>query len=106
MNPLQAIGPLEERLRFRLRTSGVESVARLLWWRLEWIIANAAGTLWDTLFAPGRRESRRREREERSLRRLVGVLGRLKGAFVKAGQFASHRQDLIPGSQRSYFSKT
>ncbi len=43
-----------------------------------------------------RREARRDARATRSLDRLVEAFGTLKGPFVKAGQFAAHRHDLVP----------
>lgn len=56
------------------------------------VVRHAAGSALDRL----RGRDRTRERVERSARALVRLLGRLKGAFVKAGQFASVRHDLLP----------
>ena len=82
MNPHQAIGPLERRLRFRLRTSGVESVVRLLWWRLRCILSSAAGAVGDALVPPNRREERRQRREERAVRTLVGITSLTTSMFI------------------------
>ncbi len=42
--------------------------------------------------------SRRVARERWLARQIVGTAGRLKGGFVKAGQFAASRHDLLPAS--------
>jgi len=42
------------------------------------------------------RERRRAELRERSARRVVATLGALKGVYVKLGQFAALRLDLLP----------
>lgn len=46
--------------------------------------------------SPATREALRRERRLEAVRRVVATLGELKGVFVKAGQFASVRLDLVP----------
>jgi predicted unusual protein kinase regulating ubiquinone biosynthesis (AarF/ABC1/UbiB family) len=83
-------------LRHRWRSLGLEPVLRLLGWALRTL----AGRLGLALLAPfssaPARQARRRAWSARSLEALVGVLGRLKGAFVKAGQFAAHRHDVLP----------
>lgn len=85
-------------LRYRWRSLGLEPALRLLGWALRAL----AGRLGLALLAPfssaPARQERRRAWSARSLEALVGVLGRLKGAFVKAGQFAAHRHDLLPGA--------
>ncbi|MDG2049754.1 MAG: AarF/UbiB family protein [Myxococcota bacterium] len=45
---------------------------------------------------PAERPALHHEAKIRTLTRAVSLLGRLKGAFVKAGQFAALRHDLIP----------
>lgn len=47
--------------------------------------------------APSARKARWHAWSERSTQRLARVLGALKGAFVKAAQFAAHRHDLLEG---------
>lgn len=54
------------------------------------------GRLTGAFRGPEARDRRRRERNASSARALVSQLGQLKGAFVKAGQFASVRHDLVP----------
>ena len=46
--------------------------------------------------APPARAQRRARWEARSAARLAATLGELKGPFVKAGQFAANRHDLLP----------
>lgn len=83
-------------IRFRLRTSGVEASARLL----AWAIVSLADLVWTGIggvFLPTHeRRLRRDESLARAVARAVSVLGRLKGAFAKAGQFAAIRHDLLP----------
>jgi predicted unusual protein kinase regulating ubiquinone biosynthesis (AarF/ABC1/UbiB family) len=82
--------------RFRLRTLGIEPVARLVACGL----AVAADALWVALRAPfstaGAREARRVAWRERTACRLAATLGALRGTFVKAAQFAAHRPDVLP----------
>ena len=84
--------------RFLLRSSGIEPVARLA----ACAAAVAADALGVALAAPfSRREVRAARADawrERSARRLAETLGRLRGAFVKAGQFAAHRPDVVPAA--------
>jgi predicted unusual protein kinase regulating ubiquinone biosynthesis (AarF/ABC1/UbiB family) len=56
--------------------------------------------LGDLFFSPERRAARREVRLTRAARDLAAVLGDLKGAFVKAGQFASLRIDMLPAQAR------
>jgi len=89
---------LARRRRFGLRTSGIEPVARLC--------ACAAVVAGDALrvatAAPFSRRATRAARSaawrERSARRLADCLGVLRGAFVKAAQFAAHRPDVVPAA--------
>jgi ubiquinone biosynthesis protein len=60
------------------------------------IVRHGLGRAADRLTPSSRRSSRITARNARSARALVDRLGRLKGAFVKAGQFASVRHDLVP----------
>jgi predicted unusual protein kinase regulating ubiquinone biosynthesis (AarF/ABC1/UbiB family) len=59
-----------------------------------WLRSSAASVV-DRLRTRGAAE-RRRRRIERTSRDLTRALGRLKGAFAKAGQFASVRHDWLP----------
>jgi ubiquinone biosynthesis protein len=98
--PARAAAPARRlrRGRFLLRTLGIEPLLRLL----ACAIAVAADRLGVALRAPfsrrAAREARRLAWSERSTARLVAALGALKGAFVKAGQFAAHRHDVLPGA--------
>lgn len=80
----------------KLRTSGLEAALRLtaFVWRLAW--RHGLGHLADVFVAPARRARRRAARTTRTSLDLVANLGALKGAFVKAGQFAGVRHDLVP----------
>lgn len=86
------------RFRFRLRTGGLEAALRiggvLLAAGLRW----AAGALVDRLRNPAARAQARAARSQAAVRGLAAQLGALKGAFVKAGQFAAVRHDLLPES--------
>ena len=83
-------------LRFRLRTSGVEAAVRLG----ACLITIAASRLLcaglDRFSSAGSAALRREDWQRRSALRLVRVLGGLRGAFTKAGQFASLRHDVLP----------
>jgi predicted unusual protein kinase regulating ubiquinone biosynthesis (AarF/ABC1/UbiB family) len=88
-------------LRSVLRALGLEPLARLL----AWAAATAADRALWLLLAPfssrRARERRRAEHAARATARAVATLGALKGVFVKAGQFAAHRHDLLPGATTS-----
>jgi len=81
-------------IRSSLRSSGVEATVRLGAWALRAGLASLFGLFGDRLVGAKRREERRRKRQLLALERLVRILGDLKGAFAKAGQFASLRVDL------------
>jgi predicted unusual protein kinase regulating ubiquinone biosynthesis (AarF/ABC1/UbiB family) len=51
-----------------------------------------------------RREELRRKRRLEAVRRVVATLGELKGAFVKAGQFAAVRLDLVPAEAQPWLA--
>ena len=82
-------------LRFRFRASGAEAVLRLAWLGLRVTLRHIGGRITDALRRSDRVE-RRRRRQERSAADAVRLLGDLKGAFAKAGQFAASRPDLVP----------
>jgi len=83
-------------LRFTLRRLGISPALRLLGAGLAGLASVVLGGLADRVL-------RRRDREARSERRLraaavrgVRALGLSRGLYVKAGQFASLRPDLVP----------
>jgi len=63
----------------------------------------AAGAVADLFAAPGERATRREARRASLARRVAALLGDLKGAYVKAGQFAALRYDALPAGARSAF---
>jgi predicted unusual protein kinase regulating ubiquinone biosynthesis (AarF/ABC1/UbiB family) len=83
-------------VRFRLRTSGIEAAARLALVLIAVALSQILGSLADWLRGDRSRHSDRRL--QRSSQRLARTLGSLKGAFAKAGQFASLRHDLLPAA--------
>ncbi len=89
---------LAARRRFRLRTSGIEPVARLC----ACATVVACGALRLAIAAPFSRRATRAARStawrERSAQRLADTLGVLRGAFVKVAQFAAHRPDVVPAA--------
>jgi predicted unusual protein kinase regulating ubiquinone biosynthesis (AarF/ABC1/UbiB family) len=64
------------------------------------LAAEAGGALADAFAPRARRAARRAARRERSLVRVARALGRLKGAFAKAGQFAALRHDVLAPAVR------
>jgi ubiquinone biosynthesis protein len=85
-------------LRFRLRTSGVEAAVRLGLCLVTIAASRALCAVLDLFSPAARAAARRRVWQQRSALRLVRVLGRLRGAFAKAGQFASLRHDVLPAA--------
>jgi predicted unusual protein kinase regulating ubiquinone biosynthesis (AarF/ABC1/UbiB family) len=59
----------------------------------------------DRLVAADRREARRTARRTREIRAGVERIAKLKGAFTKAGQFASLRVDLVSPELRSELTR-
>ena len=86
----------DRRDRFTLRVIGVEPLARLLATGIAIALRLGLGALADLVFPTQLRRQRREARRVRATESLVATLGVLKGAFVKAGQFASVRHDLLP----------
>lgn len=74
----------------------MEAVARLAAFATVLVLRHGAGRVADAFVGRDARARRRVARTAASARALVAGLGALKGAFVKAGQFASVRHDLIP----------
>ena len=81
--------PREAR-RFWLRRLGLAQATRLA--------ACALAIAWDALRAGLRGAEGREGFQRRAADRVVAVLGALKGAFAKLGQFAAHRIDVLPRS--------
>ncbi|MGH0034393.1 MAG: ABC1 kinase family protein [Myxococcota bacterium] len=77
-----------------MRVHGVEAATRLAWVALTACLRLAAGAVRDRL-QPRDAAARRARRAGRIARHLAAHLGQLKGAFAKAGQFASVRHDLL-----------
>jgi len=90
------IGRAGHRVRFWLRASGITATLGLL----RWGGATGLALGWSRILGLFRSEPERRADRERvvhrSIRRLVALLGELKGAFAKAGQFAATRHDVLP----------
>ena len=90
--------------RFALRAWGVTQGVRLgaVAGAAAW--ARVAGAAGDLLAGPEDRSRRRAERRIAAARRIVGVLGELKGPFAKAGQFASLHIDVLDPEIREAFA--
>jgi predicted unusual protein kinase regulating ubiquinone biosynthesis (AarF/ABC1/UbiB family) len=88
-----------------LRALGVTQALVLGGCAARVLAEEAAGAIGDALAPRSRRAARRAARRERSLARIARALGRLKGAFAKAGQFAALRHDVLaPGVRESLAS--
>ena len=83
-------------LRFTFRASGAEATLRIGAWAAAALARHAAGALGDWIRPAESRAARREARATASLEAAVRVLGSLKGAFAKVGQFAALRHDLLP----------
>jgi len=94
--PVPSGPPLAPRRAYAWRSLGLEPAWRLSAWGLRSLV----GRLALALAAPFSPAAARRQRHQvwtsRRVEALVTLLGGLKGAFVKAGQFAAHRHDLLP----------
>ncbi|MFP6563935.1 MAG: AarF/UbiB family protein [Myxococcota bacterium] len=73
---------------------------RLLGWGLRTATSEAVGRLLDPFVGHSQRARRRGARLVAASQRLTVHLGALKGVFVKAGQFAAMRPDLLPADAR------
>ena len=98
-NPWHAIAsegrPLT-RQRIGERIRGVGPGPQIVWGlllSLVLVVANRVAGLWR---APGKRAQSRQDLRQKLIERWTGFLGERKGAFAKAGQFASLRLDVIP----------
>ena len=83
-------------LRLWLRTSGVGPVLGIVWCGAISGLIFAAARVRGLLDAPESRASRHRRAVTLIVERWVRLLGDLRGAYAKAGQFAASRPDLIP----------
>ena len=95
VRPVRWVGRSAASLRFRFRSSGLEPCVRITGWLVAAAARHAIGSLADLARVPGSRTAHRDARRTRSLEAGVGVLGALKGAFAKAGQFAAVRHDIV-----------
>jgi predicted unusual protein kinase regulating ubiquinone biosynthesis (AarF/ABC1/UbiB family) len=89
-------GRAGRRLRFTLRATGIETLARLLGVAVTAAFRHGFGWLADLAAGPARSARRREARLDRTLLQLISSFAALKGAFVKLGQFAAVRHDLVP----------
>lgn len=90
--------------RFTIRASGAEAALRIAGWLIGEALRHGLGAVADWGRTPASRLTRRQAREARTLAAGVRILGNLKGAFAKAGQFASLRHDLLPARAHSALS--
>lgn len=90
--------PVGARVAEAARALGLSQLLRLAACAL--VVALDAGltTLRCAVAGRERRRAAGADFRARTVARVVATLGALKGAFVKAGQFAAHRYDVIPGS--------
>jgi predicted unusual protein kinase regulating ubiquinone biosynthesis (AarF/ABC1/UbiB family) len=79
-----------------LRRTGVEPVLRGLGWILVTAADRATLETVSLLADADLRAGRRKAWRQRAARRAVASLGALRGLWVKAGQFAAHRPDVLP----------
>jgi predicted unusual protein kinase regulating ubiquinone biosynthesis (AarF/ABC1/UbiB family) len=90
-----------ERIRFGVRVTGFEALMRLGGVAAAAALRHGLGRIGDLAVSPTRAAARRSARRELSLLRLIRALAALKGAFVKLGQFAAVRHDLLPAQAAS-----
>ncbi len=98
---LPSVRPTTAPLRFKLRSSGIEPVWRLLACATGIVWRELAGRLGDLLATASERLARRETRRRRAAESIAATLGALRGAFVKVGQFAALRYDVLPDWLRS-----
>jgi ubiquinone biosynthesis protein len=91
-------------VRVALRAVGVPQTARLILCALTLAIDAIASRCADTLRSEAARSAARVRLRGRAARRVAAALGSLKGVFVKAGQFAAMRHDLLPGEALEAFA--
>ena len=98
--PVQPTSAGRPALRLSPRALGLVQTAVLARVALGMAWSEAWGRLGDLFVGSGQREARREARRVRQLERVAAALGRLKGAFAKAGQFAALRYDVLPPQVR------
>lgn len=101
---VQPVGRPARAPRFRLRESGWSPALRLTLCGLAVGSALAGGRIADRLTPAAGRPARREARRARIARRIAALLSELKGAYVKAGQFAALRYDALPAGARDAFA--
>jgi len=94
-------GATRRALRHPLRASGLAQALAVGGCVLGLAAAEVGGRAGDLLADARGRERRRSARRLRQLQRLAATLGRLKGAFAKAGQFAALRYDVLAPELRA-----
>jgi len=98
---LPQVRPRTRGLRFRLRALGIGPALRLAALAAVLGVSHLAGALGDRLRPAARRAGRREARQARAAARVVRSLGRLRGSWVKLGQFAALRYDVLPEPWRA-----
>ncbi len=98
----RAAGPMGGHPRWRhpLRALGLIQIGAVLFAGLPLLAEALVGAMGDRFHSPEARAARREARRRRRLTRLARLLGRLKGPFAKAGQFALLRYDVLPPDLR------
>jgi predicted unusual protein kinase regulating ubiquinone biosynthesis (AarF/ABC1/UbiB family) len=97
-----ATGPAD--FRVALRVIGVPQISRLCLCLIALAIDAFASRCADVLRSDAARTAARARLRGRSARRVVAALGSLKGVFVKAGQFAAMRHDVLPSEALEAFA--
>lgn len=94
----QAISPWRGRRTWRLRarTSGLETFVRLALWSIASALDGAVLQVRTAFVGPAAGSKARSDFARRMATRTGRLLGTLKGAFAKAGQFAAIRHDILP----------
>jgi ubiquinone biosynthesis protein len=78
------------------RRLGLAPLALLCAWALAAVCGRVGLALRAPFSGAASRRARRESWQRRTSQRLARVLGELKGAWAKAGQFAAHRHDVVP----------
>ncbi len=102
-SPSLSVGRRGEQTRFSLRATGIEAAGRLLGWLIATALLEALGRWRELAGSSAEIAAQRERRRARAATRLARLLGDLKGPFVKAGQFAALRYDVLPAEARSAF---